>query len=151
MTTTGSAMCEVPLLFGGTSHINAATTLTSDTRIVDVPHPNNDREQQQRLVAQCVRCRHLFGGTSHINAARMLVAATPSLRGRSPSRAKLPFDCSVSDGEDEPGSPFAKPQVHEASSIALTACHCCRYWPRAKHLLFRQFLCFFQMVHRNRT
>jgi hypothetical protein len=44
MTTTGGAMCEVRRLFGGTSHIDAATMSTSDTRVVDVPHPNDDRE-----------------------------------------------------------------------------------------------------------
>jgi hypothetical protein len=62
----------------------------------------------------------------------MLAAATPSLGGRSPSNAQLPFDCCVSDGKDKPGSPFAKPQAHKASSVALSACHCCRYWPSSK-------------------
>ncbi len=108
-------------LFGGTSHINAATMSTPAFSIVDVPHPNNNREQQQRLAI--LMCEV---------PPKTLVAATLSLRGRSPSRAQLLFDCCVSDGEDEPGSPFAKPQAHKASSVACPACHCCRYWPRAK-------------------
>jgi hypothetical protein len=84
---------------------------TSPTQTTTASNDNNWRQ-----------CRRLSGGTSHINAATTLAATTPSLRGCSLSRAQLPFDCCVSDGEDKPGSPFAKPQVHKAGSVALPAC-----------------------------
>jgi hypothetical protein len=62
------------------------------------------------------------------------------------------FDCCVSDGEDEPGSPFAKPQVHKASSVALPACHCCIF-AKGKALIFQMDPLIFSdgIVCRNET
>jgi hypothetical protein len=95
-------------LFGSTSHINAATMSMTATRLSQM-HPGHVLKWGQLMAvpptqfnALVVPCWQIFCCiTTRLRPGCRLIVVQPKSRGRSLSRAQLPFDCCVSDGEDK--------------------------------------------------